>query len=209
LHNGIDMRRTLGFVLGVSLTVLGAAPRTVYAVTVDEIVALAKSGVSDRVILALIERDKTVFTIEPDQLVKLQRDGLSEAVILAMLKSGRAEGDAQARADAAQNAARIESALSTTPEVVVLGHGPDWPNVSRDLYSAPVPLDVVPAGYGLPYAIPIPVHVPRQRARRPGASSFTRIPTSPTLCIEHPSSSPVPPAVGSQGFVTVCPSGFR
>ena len=48
------------------------------AVTLDQVVALAKAGVTDTVILALIDRDQTVFAIEPEQIVKLQRDGLSE-----------------------------------------------------------------------------------------------------------------------------------
>src|SRR6476659_5757148 len=68
-------------------------PTTASAVTVDEIVGLARAGVTDAIILALIDRDKTLFAIEPEQIVKLQKDGVSEAVILAMLKSGREEGD--------------------------------------------------------------------------------------------------------------------
>ena len=89
-----------GVILG-CLTVLLLAPRAASAITVDQVVALAKSGVTDAVILALIDRDRTVFAIEPEQIVTLQRDGLSETVILAMLSSGRAEGDQAARADAA------------------------------------------------------------------------------------------------------------
>ena len=114
------MRRLLG--LGLAFSLLVAWPGTALAVGLDQIVALTKAGVSEPIILALIDRDKTVFAIEPEQLVKLQRDGVSETVILAMLKSGRAEGDAQTRADSAQNAAMILSSLSTVPEVVLLGH---------------------------------------------------------------------------------------
>jgi len=81
------------------------APRRAFAINIDQIVSLAKSGVTDTIILALIDRDRTVFAIEPEQILSLQRDGLSETVILAMLKSGRAEGDQAARADAAANSA--------------------------------------------------------------------------------------------------------
>ena len=95
-----------------ALTIL--VPRAASAITVDHhVVALAKSGVTDTVILALIDRDRTVFAIEPEQIVSLQREGLSERVILAMLKSGRAEGDQAARADAAYNSAWIASNLAT------------------------------------------------------------------------------------------------
>ena len=115
------------------------APSAAAAVTLDEILGLARAGVTDTIILALIDRDKTVFAIEPDQIVKLQRDGLSEAVILAMLKSGRAEGDQAARADAAANSAWIMASLPTEPLLVVTGHGPDRPNVAHPdgFYSGP------------------------------------------------------------------------
>src|SRR5262245_8488158 len=78
------------------LFVLALVPAAASAVTLDQIVALSKSGVSEPIILALIDRDRTVFTIEPEQLVALRRDGVSETVILAMLKSGRDEGEAAA-----------------------------------------------------------------------------------------------------------------
>ena len=51
-------------------------PAAASAVTLDEIIGLSRAGVTDAIILALIDRDKTVFAIEPEQIVKLQRDGL-------------------------------------------------------------------------------------------------------------------------------------
>ena len=86
------MRTTLASLLAVAL--LALAPAVASAATIEEIVRLAKSGVSDEVILTLIERDKTIFTIPPDDLVTLKSDGVSEAVVVAMLKSGREEGEA-------------------------------------------------------------------------------------------------------------------
>jgi hypothetical protein len=114
-------------------------PAAASAVTLDEIVGLARAGVTDAIILALLDRDKTVFAIEPEQIVKLQRDGLSEAVILALLKSGRDEGDQAARADAAANAAWIMASMPTEPLLVIVGHGPDRPNVAHPdgFYSSP------------------------------------------------------------------------
>src|SRR5215471_6178369 len=122
-------------VLGVSTLV----PSPASAITVDQVVALAKSGVTDTVILALIDRDRTVFAIEPEQIVSLQRDGLSEQVILAMLKSGRDEGEQAARADSAYNAGWIASTLTTAPESISVGHGPDRPNTPHidGFYSGP------------------------------------------------------------------------
>lgn len=129
--------RKTALAAGICLALL--LPSTASAVTLDEIVSMARAGVTDAIILALIDRDKTVFAIEPEQIVKLQKDGVSEAVILAMLKSGREEGDQAARADAASESAWIMASLPTEPLLVVTGHGPDRPNVAHPdgFYSGP------------------------------------------------------------------------
>lgn len=136
-------------------------PRAALAITVDQVVALAKAGVTDTVILALIDRDRTVFAIEPEQIVALQRDGLSQTVILAMLESGRTEGDQAARADSAYNSAWIAAGLSTVPESITVGHGPDRPNTPHvdGFYSGP------PAG-GFYAALPWVGRSPRGHSDR-------------------------------------------
>lgn len=135
-------------------------PRTASAITLNQVVALAKAGVTDTMILALIDRDRTVFAIEPEQVVSLKRDGLSEKVILAMLKSGRAEGEAAARADAASNSAWIASALPTEPLTVSVGHGPERPNTPHidGFYSGPPVSTFIPPLYAptLRYRMPPP-----------------------------------------------------
>src|SRR5580765_402597 len=155
-------------VLGsMALTVL--APRAASAITIDQVVSLAKSGVTDTVILALIDRDRTVFAIEPEQIVSLQRDGLSERVILAMLRSGREEGEQAARADAAYNAAWIASAIPTEPLSVTVGHGPDRPNTPHvdGFYSgAPLSTFMAPPYYGPAFRYRKPPLAPVQRAAR-------------------------------------------
>lgn len=133
-------------------------PASAGAVTVDEIVQLSRAGVTETVILALIDRDKTIFALEPEQLVTLKAQGVSERVVLAMLKSGREEGERAAQAAAELNSGFIMSSLPAGPEVVIVGHGPDVPNggwSNRSLYGPPVDGIVgVPYGYGafLPYA---------------------------------------------------------
>ena len=136
------MRALLRKALVISVLALGVlTPRSAAAVTLDQVIALTKAGVTDVVILALIDRDRTIFAIEPEQLVTLQREGLSEKVILAMLKSGREEGEQSADAAAAFNSAWITSALLNEPQryepqrIVVVGHGPDTPNAPQ--YTAP------------------------------------------------------------------------
>lgn len=119
------------FAMVLFLAVLALVPAPASAVTVDQVVALAKAGVTDAVILALIERDRTILSIEPEQLVALKRDGLSEAVIIAMLKSGRAEGEEAARAESEYRNAFIAASLAPAPEVLFIGHGPDRPNTAH------------------------------------------------------------------------------
>jgi len=151
------VKRAIAVLVLSTCALLAAAPRA-YAVTVDQIVALTQAGISEPVILALIDRDRTIFTIDPEQLVTLKRQGVTETVLIAMLKSGRAEGEAAYREQAAANAAAILSTLTTAPELVIVGHGPEYPNGHRyDPYSdgfgvSTYPL--LPAPYVSPYAPP-------------------------------------------------------
>jgi hypothetical protein len=175
-----------------------AAP--VSAITLDQVVGLAKSGVSDAVILALIDRDKTIFAIEPEQIVNLKRDGLSEAVILALLKSGRAEGDDAARADAANTAAFIASTLAPGPELVIVGHGPERPNVPVHSFYASPPIPI----FAVPYLDPYVDSSFRHRATRSYASRKTSEPRA--LCYaETRSATSVKPLT----YVTECPAAMQ
>ena len=147
-------------VLALGLAAGLVTPAVASAVTLDEIVSLTRAGVTETVILALIDRDKTIFTLEPEQLVTLKAQGVSEAVILAMLKSGREEGDR-----AAQMASDLQTALylaerSPGPELLIVGPGPDVPDPGRPhsfFYSG------LPAGGYLP--LPYIVDGGRRRGR--------------------------------------------
>jgi hypothetical protein len=212
------MRRLTSAALFVLLTL---TPASASAVTIDQIIALSKAGISEPIILALIERDKTVFTIDPEQLVSLRRDGLSENLIVAMLKSGREEGDAAANADAAFNRDVIMSTLAPAPEVVIIGHDPERPNVysnggysngyGNGYWTSPSMQDVVPQ-YGLPY-YGLPTYGARRGRRAPPLNVRPIVPPpgqSPTgVCTTFPSNVGAPPMVGSRGFVTSCPPGVR
>lgn len=160
LQNVAEVRAFLS-TLGLAVIVTVAwTPARLSAVTVDQIVSLSKAGVSEAVILALLDRDRTVLTIDPDQLVALKREGLSDTLILAMLRNGRQEGDEAARAVAAERAADVLTSLSSTPQVTIVGHGPDRPNTAHteDLYAGIRDGVRLPAAipYGSPYAIPYP-----------------------------------------------------
>ncbi len=129
---------------------LALVPAAASALTVNDVVALSKSGVSDEVILAMIERDKTIFTIDPADVIALERQGLSERVVIAMLKSGRDE--AASAAEAVAPFASSTSPAATEPYTVVVGHGPDRPNTFGVVdYVVPI----VPAE-----SMIVPVYVP-------------------------------------------------
>lgn len=171
-------------------------PAAASAVTVNQVVDLSKAGVSDAVILALIDRDRTVFTIDPEQIVALHRDGLSDRVIVAMLKSGRQEGEEAARAASTSNAARIEAALASAPEVAYVGHGPDVPNTTHSSnFSDPLTPGPIVIPYAAPYLAP-------SLRRRPAASPRTRGFQNAPLCFAQVRAAG---SASSLTFVTECP----
>ena len=169
------MRATLTAALAVLLLWLVPSPAS--AVTREEIVRLSKSGVSNEVILALVDRDKTIFTISPEDLVALKSEGVSEPVVLAMLKSGRDEGDAAFALQSARAAADRDAAVWLAPNVVVIGHGPDRPNTGyRDgAYLSARPWQ---AYEGFVPAARLPLCV-AQAAARPGRAAFQYVTECP------------------------------
>jgi hypothetical protein len=197
--------RTFLSTLGLAVLLAAARSAPLAAVTVQEIVSLSKAGVSDAVILALLDRDRSVLTIDPDELVALKREGLSDALIVAMLKNGRQEGDDAARAVSAERAADVLASLSSTPQVTIVGHDPERPNTAHteDLYAGIRDGVRLPAAmpYGSPYAIPFPSFygaVPYARAFRtqPLTSHRNRM-----LCLARVN-TPVGPG---PSYVTECP----
>ncbi|MEO8259019.1 MAG: hypothetical protein ABI868_16855 [Acidobacteriota bacterium] len=117
------------------------------ALTVQEVVALSKAGVSDEVLLSLIERDKTIFAIDHDQLMALTRDRVSEKVVLAMLRSGRQEPPPPGPAHAVP--AAPTDTVPAAPGALMFGHGPSRPNTYHDYDQLGLggPLIVYPAPY--------------------------------------------------------------
>lgn len=156
------------------LVLLALLPGTGSAATIEEIVSMSKSGVSEPVILAYIARDKTIFTMDSDTLVRLKDAGVSETVVLAMLKSGRSEADAALKADEAARLATYAASTSMAPASINIGHGPERPNADHvDYYpgapALPYGPDFSPVPYAVPYGSPYgaaygsafaPVYVP-------------------------------------------------
>jgi hypothetical protein len=200
-----------GFTLALLLTLM-LVPMPASAVTVQQVVALSKAGVSETVILALIERDKSIFTIDPEQLVALKADGLSENIVLAMLKSGREEAAAADRADEEMRMATYLADAGTAPDSIVIGHGPDYPNTGRYDYAnaypvPPVPFstDFNPVPYAVPYGVPYPSPyvAPTQRMRYRNHRTSSPAPLATHgVCLAQVTAGRALPSIG---FVTVCP----
>lgn len=137
------MRHLLFAPLVLVLALMSPAPAS--AVTINEIISLSKAGVSEPVILALIDRDKTVFTLGAEQLVTLQKAGVTDTIVIAMLRSGREEPPPVA----------AQPAPIAQPE--------PSPEPLPPLEQQPAPSVAVP--YVVPYYVAVPVVVAAPAAR--------------------------------------------
>jgi hypothetical protein len=138
------------------LFVLALLPTGASALTVQEVVTLSKAGVSDDVLMAMIDRDKTIFAIDASQLIALKRDGVSERIVIALLKSGREEPPPAP--------APSPAFVPNEPTLVMVGHGPERPNTYHsfdrlDYVGSPVFLYSTPGpfAYQTPYAVGVGV----------------------------------------------------
>src|SRR5688572_17312283 len=81
------MRRLV--LLFLMIAMFGAARAD--AVTLREIIELSKTGLSDEVLLALIDVERRAYPVDSDTLKMLKESGVSERVIIAMIRSGRSK----------------------------------------------------------------------------------------------------------------------
>jgi hypothetical protein len=82
------MRSALVFAFAVLLVSLTAVRAE--ALSVRDVIELTKAGLSEPVLLALIDVDRSVFSIDTATLKQLKSEGVSDTVIVAMIRSGRA-----------------------------------------------------------------------------------------------------------------------
>jgi len=123
------------------------------ALTVRDVVELSKAGVSDQILLALIDVDHRVYTLDAAAVKELKQSGVSDAVVLAMIHAGRTPEPTPAAAvdDAAVEQPSETGAPAPQPQVVVIDHH-DTPEVRE----VPVPVAVA-----VPVAVPIDHHPDR------------------------------------------------
>lgn len=146
------MRRILFSVL----TVIALAAGRAEAVTIRDVIELSKAGLSETVLLALIEVDRVVFSIDTPTLKQLKEAGVTDAVIVALIRSGRTTPPQQP----------VPAPVPETrpdPEVIVIEHQVSAP--------APAPIAV-------PYPVAVPVYITAPSRRFSRHDTVTRtIPT--------------------------------
>ena len=77
------MRIILRVVLASTLLVGQAAAAS--GATIQDLIKLKAAGLSDDILVALIEADGSVFHLKADDVIAIRKEGLSEKVIMAML----------------------------------------------------------------------------------------------------------------------------
>ncbi len=101
-----------------------AAPAA--ALTVPDVIELARAGVPADVITAMIDADGTVFVLSPNQLIELRAAAVADEVIIKMLGTRRAER-ARRRAAVEEGSpelplpSTIATRLGDTPGLVIIG----------------------------------------------------------------------------------------
>lgn len=73
--------------LVLTVILLGTSVASAYAVTIQDLVKLKAAGLSDEILVALIESDGSVFRLTANDILTVRDQGLGDAVILAMLRT--------------------------------------------------------------------------------------------------------------------------
>ena len=144
------------------LTVVALAAGRAEAVTIRDVIELSKAGLSDQVLLALIEVDRGVFTMDAPTLKQLKAAGVSDTVILALIRSGRPAPQEPEPAP--------EPAAAPEPEVIVR-YVDRYVDRYPDYYQPPAP---APAPVAVPYPVAVPVYLPLPTRRSSGQHSTSQ-----------------------------------
>ena len=140
----MPFRRTLLTLLAVLALSLGGAGRA-EALNIRDIIELTKAGLSDQVLIALIEVDRGVFSVDTDTLKKLKNAGVSDPVIVAMIRSGRMPAVEPPPAPVQNTDPAPADETSREPQVIVIDHHDQQPAAPQLMY---------PVGYVVPGLYP-------------------------------------------------------
>lgn len=127
------------------------------AVTIHDLIALSKAGLSDQVLIALIQTDQTIYGVDAKQVLELKKAGVSEPVILALLRNGRQPS--QPASAAAPASAPVPPEASAPIEeqahnVTIIG---DHSGEAEEAAPAPAESDVVVVQSVVPVFLPVVV----------------------------------------------------
>lgn len=117
------------------------------AVTIRDLLNLKAAGLSDDILIALIETDGSIFRLSADDVISLHRQGLSERVILAMIDTAR-------RALAA-----VPQPFDPQADLAMLPQEPIEPPVTENQINEQVVEVPVPYVVEVPVAVPVAVPV--------------------------------------------------
>ena len=94
------MRRILYLALAVLAAGLLAPARPAWALTVEDVAQLLRSGVGERVVLEQIEAERARFRLDAEEILALKDAGASDDLLRAMIRTGAAADEAPARVTA-------------------------------------------------------------------------------------------------------------
>jgi len=156
------------------------AASSAWAISLRDIIQLSRAGVSDDVLIELIEIDETIFHLAPADLLDLKAAGVGDRVVIAMIRTVRIERERREQAEAQ---ARYEAAETARVAVTAASYG----GSSDTAYSSPATrLESRTVEVPVPVAVPVPVpvfvqqvvEVDRGRSRRPAAGGHQPPPAS-------------------------------
>ena len=125
-----------------TLLLTSAASAAAQTITTRDVVELSKAGLSEEVLLALIEVHRPVFPVDTATLKALKEAGVAPNVIIAMIKSGR-HSEQPASAPLPEDPGRLhEIQAAAPPQVVVVEreHQHEQPRIRE--VAVPVPIYV-------------------------------------------------------------------
>jgi len=115
------------------------------AITVRDVIELTKAGLSEEVLLALVESDRNVFTLDAPTMKALKEAGVTDRVMLALIHNGRTSAAAPVE-PMPQPAVAPQAQSDPEPRVIVIDHHDAQPS------QAPVMVPVAtafPGGFGV------------------------------------------------------------
>jgi hypothetical protein len=162
--------------LAAVVLLLAGSTARVEALTIRDVIELTKAGISDEVLLALIDVDGGVYASDATTLKALKEAGVSERVMVALVRSGR-----ERRLPEPPPSVPESEVEAPAPPVVVVEH--HEPQVQQVMVPVPVYVPVYTA----------PVHSRRVRTTDGDFVPSNYVPFQPAAPVIRHEVEPAPP----------------